>query len=160
MATIASRKPVLSSVLMQDSFNVVEGVNYQVSTIEQAADTTVAIGTVVVWSVADSAFRVLLDADVAALPVTSGLANGAPIAVVVGFDALGDAYEKEFLAGVADKVTVAFRAMVSVKDSGLKLDAGVTVPNKALVIQQLEKQEVFVKKASVAVSSDFYNESI
>jgi len=160
MATIASRKPVLSSVLMQDSFNVVENFNYQVSTIEQAADTTVAIGTVVVWSVADSAFRVLLDADVATLPATSGLANGAPIAVVVGFDALGDAYDKEFVTATADKATLLFRGLASVKSSGLKFDAGVSAPNQALVLKQLEKQDIAVKAASVAVASDFYSASI
>lgn len=160
MATIASRKPVLSSVLMQDSFNVVENFNYQVSTIEQAADTTIAIGAVVIWDATDSAFRVLLDADVAALPSTSGLVNGSPIAVVVGFDALGDAYEKEFVAATAAKATLLFRGLASVKSSGLKFDAGVSAPNKALVLKQLEKQDIAVKAASVAVASDFYSASV
>tara|TARA_R110000782_G_scaffold199294_1_gene288312 strand:- start:1711 stop:2193 length:483 start_codon:yes stop_codon:yes gene_type:complete len=157
MPTIASRQPVLSSVLMQDSFNVVENFNYEVSTIKQAADLTIAIGTVVVWSVADSAFRVLLNADVAALPATSGLVNGAPIAVVVGFDALGDAYDKEFLAATAGKSTLLFRGLASVKNTGLKFDAGVSAPNKALILKQLEKQDIAVKAASAAVAVSFYN---
>jgi hypothetical protein len=155
MPTIASRQPVLSSVLMQDSFNVVENFNYEVSTIKQAADLTIAIGSVVVWDTTD--FRVLLNADVAALPATSGLVNGAPIAVVVGFDALGDAYDKEFLAATADKATLLFRGLASVKTSGLKFDAGVSAPNKALILKQLEKQDIAVKAASAAVAVSFYN---
>jgi hypothetical protein len=160
MATISSRQPVLSSVLMQDSFHTVENFNYQIVSFEEAADTTLAIGTVVVWDTTDSVFRVLLNADVASLPTTSSLANGAPIGVVVGFDSLGDAYDKEFVAATSGNVVVLFRGLASVKDAGLKLDAGVTAPNKALVLKQLEKQDIAVKAASVAVSSDFYSASI
>lgn len=156
MPTIGSRKPVLSSVLMQDSFNVVENFNYAVSSIKQAANTTIAIGTVVVWDGA-SDFRVLLDADVAALPATSGLPNGAAIAVVVGFDSLGDEYEKEYVAATSAKAVLLFRGLASVKSAGLKLDAGVSTANKALVLKQLEKQDIAVKTATAAVATTFYS---
>lgn len=156
MPTIGSRKPVLSSVLMQDSFNVVENFNYAVLSAKQAADTTIAIGTVLVWNGTD-AWRVLLNADVASLPTTSSAPNGAGIAVVVGFDSLGDAYEKEFVAATADKVTLLYRGLASVKSSGLKFDAGVSAPNQALVLKQLEKQDIAVKAATAAVATSFYN---
>lgn len=155
MPTIGSRKPVLSSVLMQDSFNVVENFNYAVSVLEETADTTIAIGTVVVWDT--DHFRTLLNADVASLPTDSDLANGAGVAIVVGFDSLGDSYDKEFVADTSDAVTLLFRGLASVKSSGLKFDAGVSGANQALVLKQLEKQDIAVKAATAAVATSFYN---
>lgn len=157
---ITSRQPVTSTVLMQDSFNVVENINYAVTEVGSAAASTMTIGSVVVWDT--DHFRLIANADVATLKATaaSGLPNGVELAVVVGFDSLGDVYSADLEAGVNRKGVVLFRGLASVIKQGLVFGGDVSAPNQAIVITELEKQDIAVKNGMVAVSSNFYGEYI
>jgi hypothetical protein len=160
MAIIATKENVLSDVLMQDSFNVVENFNYAKVTLEQASDTTVSVGHVVIWDTTLVAYRLLVNGDFTSdtaitIPVGGTVPNGAGLAVVVGFDSLGD--KASATVGTAGAKGVAlYRGIASVKKSGLKFAAGVVAARQTLTYQLLEKQDIAVKNTLQAVSSSFY----
>lgn len=162
MTVIATSSPVLSDVLMQDSFNIVENINYQHNvTVDEASTKTYRVGQVVMWDNSLLAYRQIVAGDFTTdainVPAQDGsVANGAKFGVVVGFDALGDVKGDVSVTTAGDKVVLLFRGQASVKKSGLVWDAGLNDAKKASVIKQLEKQDIAVKNVLGAVSSTYY----
>lgn len=161
MTVIATKGSILSDVLMQDAFSLVENFNYQHNLpVDEAGNVNYKVGQVLIWD-SSAAYRVPTSADftldVVETPTTDGAAvDGAHFAVVVGFDALGDTNETVVVGTAGDVVVGLFRGPASVKKSGLIWAAGVTAPMQASVIKQLEKQGIAVKDTLAAVSSSFY----
>lgn len=162
MAVIAEFQKVLSDVLMQDSFNIVENFNYQHKVaVDETATKTYRVGTVVLWDNSLSAYRIPVAADFTGdavnVPAQDGsVANGAKFGVVVGFDAIGDTRENVSVTTAGDLVVLLYRGLASVKKTGLVWDAGLNAAKQASVIRQLEKQDISVKNTLQAVSSSFY----
>lgn len=161
MTVIATKGSILSDVLMQDAFSLVENFNYQHGLpVDQAANTNYVVGQVLIWD-SSAAYRVIVADDftsnVVETPTTDGAAvDGAHFAVVVGFDALGDTNETVVVGTAGDAVVGLFRGPASVKKTGLVWAAGVTTAMQNSVIKQLEKQGIAVKDVLSAVSSSFY----
>jgi hypothetical protein len=162
MTVIATSTPVLSDVLMQDAFDIVENFNYQHNvTVDEASTKTYRVGQVVMWDNALPGYRIPVAGDFTAdainVPAQDGaVANGAKFGVVVGFDALGDVRGDVSVTTTGDKVVLLFRGPVSVKKSGLLWDAGLNTAKKASVTAQLEKQGIAVKNVLGAVTSTYY----
>jgi hypothetical protein len=162
MTVIATSSPVLSDVLMQDSFPIVENINYQHGvSVDEASTKTYRVGQVVIWDNTLVAYRQPVAGDFTAdavnVPANDGsVANGAKFGVVVGFDALGDVKGDVSVTTAGDKVVLLFRGAASVKKSGLLWDAGLNDAKKASVIKQLEKQDIAVKNVLGAVTSTYY----
>jgi len=161
MAIIATTGSVLSDVLMQDSFPIVENFNYQHKLpVDEAANVNYKVGQVLLWD-GTAAYRKIVASDFTSnainVPSTDGAAaNGAKFIVVVGFDALGDTKETVVVGTAGDLVVGLFRGAASVKKSGLVWDAALNDTQKTSVIKQLEKQNISVKSTTGAVSSSFY----
>lgn len=161
MTVIATKGSILSDVLMQDSFSIVENFNYQHRLpVDEAGNVNYKVGQVLIWD-SSAAYRVIVADDFTAnaveIPTTDGAAaNGAKFAIVVGFDALGDTNETVVVGTAGDQVVGLFRGPASVKKSGLVWASGVTAAMQASVIKQLEKQDIAVKDTLSAVSSSFY----
>jgi hypothetical protein len=162
MTVIATSSPVLSDVLMQDNFPVVENFNYQHNvSVDEASTKTYRVGQVVMWDNSLSAYRQIVAGDFTGdainVPAQDGsVANGAKFGVVVGFDALGDVRGDVSVTTAGDKVVLLFRGPASVKKSGLRWDAGLNAAKIASVSAQLEKQGVAVKNVAGAVTSAYY----
>jgi hypothetical protein len=162
MTVIATSSPVLSDVLMQDNFPVVENFNYQHNvSVDEASTKTYRVGQVVMWDNSLSAYRQIVAGDFTGdainVPAQDGsVANGAKFGVVVGFDALGDVRGDVSVTTAGDKVVLLFRGPASVKKSGLRWDAGLNAAKIASVSAQLEKQGVAVKNVASAVTSTYY----
>lgn len=157
MAIIATSTPMLSGVLMGDSTSLVPDFNYSQVAAKEAADTEYKLGQVVVYNGTD-AMRILKATDftVNELNATDSLfPNGALLGVVVGYEALGDAYTAT-IGTVAGKVNALFRGIAGVKQNGLVFDAGLSAGQIASAIKQLEVQNIDVKEVGAAVTSSFY----
>lgn len=161
MAIIATTGSVLSDVLMQDSFPIVENFNYQHKLpVDEAANVNYKVGQVLLWD-SSAAYRKIIASDFTAnaieIPTTDGAAaDGAKFVVVVGFDSLGDTKETVVVGTAGDLVVGLFRGPASVKSSGLVWDAALNDTQKASVVKELEKQGISVKAVTGAVSSSFY----
>jgi hypothetical protein len=161
MAIIATTGSVLSDVLMQDSFPIVENYNYQHKLpVDEAGNVNYKVGQVLLWD-SSAAYRKIVADDFTSnaieIPTTDGAAaDGAKFVVVVGFDSLGDTKETVVVGTAGDFVVGLFRGDASVKASGLVWDAALNDTQKASVVKQLEKQGISVKATTGAVSSSFY----
>lgn len=162
MAVIATSSPVLSDVLMQDIFPLVENFNYQHNVnVDEASTKTYRVGQVVIWDNTLVAYRQPVAGDFTGdainVPANDGaVANGAKFGVVVGFDALGDVRGDVSVTTAGDKVVLLFRGAASVKKSGLRFDAGLNAAKQNSLIAQLEKQNIAVKSVLGAVTSTYY----
>lgn len=158
MAIIATKDKVLSDVLMQDSFNIVENFNYAKVDLKETADKTVSVGHVVIWDT--DHYRLLVNGDFTSdtaitVPTGGSVPNGAGLAVVVGFDSLGDKASAT-VGTTAVQGVVLYRGLASVKKSGLKFAAGVVTARQTLTYKLLEQADIAVKNTLSAVSSSFY----
>lgn len=162
MAVIATSTPVLSDVLMQDNFPIVENFNYQHNVVvDEASTKNYRVGQVVMWDNALAGYRIPVAADFTSnavnVPAQDGsVANGAKFGVVVGFDALGDVRGDVPVTTTGDRVVLLFRGAASVKRSGLRFDAGLNAAQQNSLVSQLEKQNIAVKSVLGAVTSTFY----
>lgn len=162
MTVIATSTPVLSDVLMQDNFPIVENFNYQHNvTVDEASTKTYRVGQVVMWDNALPGYRIPVAGDFTGdainVPAQDGsVANGAKFGVVVGFDALGDVRGDVSVTTAGDKIVLLFRGAASVKKSGLRFDAGLNAAKQNSLITQLEKQNIAVKSVLGAVTSTYY----
>lgn len=157
MAVIATSTPMLSSVLMGDSTSLVQDYNYSFVTAKEAADAEYKLGQVVVYNGTD-AMKILKATDFTAGALnttTSTLPDGSLLGVVVGYESLGDEWEKT-IGTTATKVCVLFRGVSAVKENGLVFDAGVAGADLAAAKQQIQKQGIDIKAVGAAVTSSFY----
>ena len=163
MTVIATKGKVLSDVLMQDAFALVENFNYTHDLrVDEAATKAYNVGQVVMWDASLSGYRQIVAGDFTGdavnVPAAAGTApDGAKFAVVVGFDSLGDTVQQPVSVTTAGRNVVGlFRGLVSVKKSGLLWDAGLNAAKIASVSVQLQAQGIDVKNTLGAVSSSFY----
>lgn len=155
MPVIATKnKNVLSSVVMDDVAGLVADYNFaHGQTIGAASNTTFTVGQVVIWK--NSRWELLANAD--ALTSTSTAATaGATLAVVVGFDALGD--EGTAVAGSAGRdAVVLYQGPVNIKEQGLIFAAGVLAPQQAAAKAVLAKQGLKLKTVASTVAVTHYS---
>lgn len=163
MTVIATKGPLLSDVLMQDIFSLVENYNYtHALRVDEAAAKNYNVGQVVMWDAALGGYRQIVAGDFTSdainVPAAAGTApNGAKFAVVIGFDAVGDLDIQPVSVTTAGRNVVGlFRGPASVKKSGLLWDAGLNAAKIASVTVQLQAQGIDVKDVLTAVSSSFY----
>lgn len=163
MTVIATKGKVLSDVLMQDAFALVENFNYTHDLrVDEAATKAYNVGQVVMWDAALAGYRQIVAGDFTGdavnVPAAAGTApDGAKFAVVVGFDSLGDTVNQPVSVTTAGRLVVGlFRGPASVKKSGLLWDAGLNAAKIASVSVQLQAQGIDVKNTLGAVSSSFY----
>lgn len=163
MTVIATKGKVLSDVLMQDAFALVENFNYTHDLrVDEASTKAYNVGQVVMWDAALAGYRQIVAGDFTGdavnVPSAAGTApDGAKFAVVVGFDSLGDTVDQPVSVTTAGRLVVGlFRGPASAKKSGLLWDAGLNAAKKASVTVQLQAQGIDVKNTLGAVSSSFY----
>lgn len=155
MTVIATKeKGVLSSVVMDDINALVHDYNYAYGqTATEASDTEYKLGQVVIWNT--DHWEILKTGDV--LTGASGVATaGAPIAVVVGFSALGDGLTGTVTSGGND-VVVLYQGAVNVKESGLIFDGGLSAGEVTAAKVQLAKQGLTLKAVASQVAVTEYN---
>lgn len=155
MTVIATRnKTVLSSVLMDDVAGLV--MDYNIAhgqTAQEASDTEYTLGQVVIWDT--DHWEALATTDVLTGGSTADTANH-PLAVVVGFDSLGDTSTGTVGTGGTD-VVLLYQGPANIKEAGLVLDAGLTGGEVTAAKAQLASQGLKLKAVSTQVDVSYYS---
>lgn len=156
MTVIATKndKEVLSGLVMDDVAGLVHDYNYaHGQTLTEASETTVEIGQIVVWET--DHWEVVQNLDTL---TGDGAAEtgGYGLAVVVGFDALGDQYSKAITSG---NIVVLYQGMVNIKESGLKYGTLDSAEQTAAKVQ-LAKQGLKLKTTANSLGTSFYSSSL
>ena len=153
MTVIATKQKVLSSVLMDDVNALVHDYNYaHGQEAREGSDTTYSLGQVVVW---DTDHWEILKTGVALSGGSTAATANNPLAVVVGFDSLGDSFD-ETVGSSNRNVVVVYQGAVNVKEAGLVLDAGLSGAEETAAKEQLAAQGIKLAQAASKVASNFY----
>lgn len=158
MPVIAVRnKNVLSSVVMDDVAGLVADYNFaHGQTIGAASDTEFTVGQVVVWK--NNRWEILANADAADGTSTAATA-GAPVGVLVGFNALGDVGVKT-VGSAGHPAVILYQGPVNIKEQGLLFAASVGAPKRAEVKLALSKQGMKLRTVAQTLEVTHYQPTI
>lgn len=153
MTVIATKNDaqVLSGLVMDDMAGLVMDFNYaHGQTLTEASEATVTIGDLVIWNTDHWELAANLDTLNGDSPLGFGLA------IVVGFESLGDKYSQAMTSG---NVVVLHQGAVNVKSTGLRYGT-LSAAEQIAARTQLGKQLIKVKDVSAKLTSSFYSASV
>ena len=156
VANSETRKRLSELVKDYGSFADTAGVDFYFGRVDVKGTGSVdPIGTPLVWNSVDSAFEVYLAQDIALVTTPSSLPNAAPICISVGpRKGKGFNVEDVTLSATAVEMTVLFRGVAAVIESGIDWGAADTTAKTAFNLE-LEKQQIVVAPEAETVDPKY-----
>lgn len=153
MTVIATTQEVLSKVLAEDLSVIMKDYNFaHGETATEASDVDYVLGQVVVW---DTDHWEILKTGVALTGGSTAATANVPLAVVVGFDSLGDEWDETVGSGGRD-VVLAYQGPLKIKEANLTFDGGLSAGEVAAAKAQLAEQGMKMVTVADSVASTFY----